>query len=77
MLILINLAQEKSLFASHLLALSLLDLLQILEEKHCVFVAVICPRKNVPSDTSRPTNLVFFIAKENFDLIVLEFDDVA
>jgi len=55
----------------------LLDLLQILEEKHCVFVAVICPRKNVPSDTSRPTNLVFFIAKENFDLIVLEFDDVA
>jgi hypothetical protein len=75
-MVLINLAQEESLFAGHVLAFCLLYLVQIVQEKHGVFVTVVCPGEYIPSDTCRPRDLVFFISKENVDRLVLELDNV-
>jgi len=75
-MVLINLAQEESLLAGHMLALCLLDLIQVVEEKHSVFVTVVRPGEDVPSDARRPRDLVLFISEENVDVLVLELDNV-
>ena len=59
-----------------MLAFCLLYLIKVVEEKHGIFVTVVCPGEDVPSDARCPRDLVFFISKENVDTLVLELDNV-
>lgn len=75
-LILLQFAEEESVLAGHLLILRLFDLAEVLQEENSIFVAIVRPSEDVPSDSSCPTDLLLFIAIEDINLIVFVGDKI-
>ena len=59
-----------------MLVLGLLDLVQVFEEEHGVFSAIVSPSEDIPGYARRATILDILIAEENVHTAVFESDDL-
>ena len=62
------------MLAQVVLVFGLFDLVQIVQEKHGIFSAIVGPREDIPGYARRAAILNILVAKENVDAAVFESD---
>ena len=64
------------MFAQIVLVFGLLDLVQVVEEEHGVFSAIVSPGEDVSGNARRTTILDILIAEENVNTAVFESNGI-